>query len=440
MIGMTNTEGTSFSSTDALLRVQAPAGSVVTMTRGGTTKIDNGHENKNDSEIYDYYFVIHQSQFSSTNEWTVMATLGEEMTSDTIIINASDEYNMSLYYRIPLEYKEIEYIENIGSSYINTLIKPSEVKTGSCTFMPISPTAYAYVFGASSGSSNTEVASAIGCQAGTSNLHGFWYCANQFTASLSTTSVKYIISFDLTSGSMNFTYNGVQLQQSISTGSPTSTYPFYLFGFNYSGTNGSGNVFKGRIYSFILYGNNGNVLCDLRPCYRKSDSVVGMWDIVSKQFLINSGSGTFVAGPNYAGVDRRYFYLNGESYDSLTGGYTLAQAEGTLTTLTVDSLQLMALVSGTNGTERWAATVNTVDLTKFSTLTFYCYNNSSGNHPRIGIASTRGGTPIASATLAQSGGLQYSIVDISNITGSYYIEFSNLASNNGTYINLIFAD
>lgn len=40
----------------------------------------------------------------------------------------------------------------------------------------------------------------------------------------------------------------------------------------------------------------GTLIRDLYPCYRKSDNVVGMYDIVNDQFYTNAGSGTFQKG------------------------------------------------------------------------------------------------------------------------------------------------
>lgn len=85
-------------STDALLRVQAPAGSTVTITKGSTTKTDQGHENADDSTIYDYYFIIHQSQFDSTTPWTVTATLNTQTASATVLISENAEYDLELSY------------------------------------------------------------------------------------------------------------------------------------------------------------------------------------------------------------------------------------------------------------------------------------------------------------------------------------------------------
>ena len=103
MKGRTNTGGGSgLQDTDAVLRVQAPAGSVVTITKGGATKTDAGHVNISDSSVYDYYFIIHQSQFDSVNPWTVTATLNGQTASGTIIINLADEYDILLAYELHL--------------------------------------------------------------------------------------------------------------------------------------------------------------------------------------------------------------------------------------------------------------------------------------------------------------------------------------------------
>lgn len=100
MIGRVNAGGGgSLQATDAILRVIAPAGSTVTISKGGVTKSDLGHENAADTSLYDYYFIVHQSQFDSVNPWTVTATLGTDTASDTIIINSADEYDVELSFR-----------------------------------------------------------------------------------------------------------------------------------------------------------------------------------------------------------------------------------------------------------------------------------------------------------------------------------------------------
>lgn len=82
--------------TDAILRVQATAGATVTITKGSVTKTDLGHENADDNTVYDYYFIIHASQFDSVNPWTVTATLGGSSVSATVVVDSANEYDVVL--------------------------------------------------------------------------------------------------------------------------------------------------------------------------------------------------------------------------------------------------------------------------------------------------------------------------------------------------------
>ena len=72
------------------------------------------------------------------------------------------------------------------------------------------------------------------------------------------------------------------------------TNNLYLFAQNYNGSPRFGNIRQVR--SFQYYDKNDTLICDLIPCYRKSDGVIGMYDIVRKIFLTNAGSGSFTKG------------------------------------------------------------------------------------------------------------------------------------------------
>lgn len=108
-INMVGGGGSSLQATDAVLRVQAPAGSTVTITKGGTTKTGIGFVNSADNSVYDYYFIIKQSEFNST-AWTITGTLsGQGSASTTIVINASKEYYAELSYKL--------WLYNAGNEY-----------------------------------------------------------------------------------------------------------------------------------------------------------------------------------------------------------------------------------------------------------------------------------------------------------------------------------
>ena len=74
----------------------------------------------------------------------------------------------------------------------------------------------------------------------------------------------------------------------------TMTRNLYLFAQNYN----TAARFAGQysFKSFQYYDKNNTLICDLIPCYRKSDGVIGMYDIVRKIFLTNAGSGSFTKG------------------------------------------------------------------------------------------------------------------------------------------------
>ena len=53
--------------------------------------------------------------------------------------------------------------------------------------------------------------------------------------------------------------------------------------------------FKARIYNFI-YSSDGNKLVELIPCKRKSDGVIGMYDLVGRKFYTSPNGVAFTGG------------------------------------------------------------------------------------------------------------------------------------------------
>ena len=88
-----------------------------------------------------------------------------------------------------------------------------------------------------------------------------------------------------TTGSINKSTNNV---------ATTMTSNLYLFAQNYNGSARYGAYRK--ISYFQYYDKNDTLICDLVPCYRKSDNTIGMYDIVRKTFLTKKGSGSFTKG------------------------------------------------------------------------------------------------------------------------------------------------
>lgn len=68
----------------------------------------------------------------------------------------------------------------------------------------------------------------------------------------------------------------------------TMTNHLYLMSQNYNGAARFSGV--ARFSYFRYYDKTDTLICDLVPCYRKVDVVIGMYDLVRKLFLVDSGN------------------------------------------------------------------------------------------------------------------------------------------------------
>lgn len=292
MLGRTNANGGGgggLSNTDAVLSVTAPTGSTITATKNGIS-ITPTIWTRNADNTQDYaLFIIAPSMFDSS-AWTVTATLSGDTASSTIVINSADEYDVELSFRLPNIYQEVLYLENTGSSYIQTAVTPNNIASGSMSFAITATGSYIAIWGEDGGSAGN--ATSYELSAGTSE-RGFWYCGTRTTFSTFATGTRYDFSWQTASGTQSYDLNGTTYSGTKAS-TPSSSLAIALFCVNRSGS--AANASKSQIYSFTAYGFNNAPVLELIPCYRKSDSVAGMWDRVSKTFLTNAGSGTFTVG------------------------------------------------------------------------------------------------------------------------------------------------
>lgn len=274
--------------TDAVLRVQAPAGAIVTISKGTTTKSDAGHENADDSSVYDYYFIIHQSQFDSVDPWTAVASLNGKTASKTIIINIADEYDLVLDELLSTTYQRVEYLQSSGTQAINTGVYYSDHIEIDVDFMWTALThdtdiigaeggnAYAIVFNVYDNNKNRLI---VGTTTGTSTSGQSYATNTRYYGQLYTETHTWLYI-----NGEQWNYDG---------DSVTSNYPLGLFCRNANGT--LSNKASCRIYSCKIT-KSGTLERNFIPCYRKADTVAGMYDIVHDVFYTNQGSGTFVVG------------------------------------------------------------------------------------------------------------------------------------------------
>lgn len=101
-----------------------------------------------------------------------------------------------------------------------------------------------------------------------------------------------------TSGTTSVTFSGTTSTSSASTAGSNYTGSGLLLGRLSTSSTSSSYRGYGLYGRFTAYNSSNTVLCDLYPCYRKSDNVVGMYDVVSEQFLPPTNNASFSAGPN----------------------------------------------------------------------------------------------------------------------------------------------
>ena len=182
---------------------------------------------------------------------------------------------------LPDGYKKLEYIENIGSSYIDTEYKPNNTTHIIADIeMSVSTEEKSYYyFGSRGGGSfytystyNNYIESRYGSGTPlqTSSLGG-----------------RYVVERDgnktIIASQKTLTHTETEFQ---------SEYNMYLFTINNGGTPYSGST--GKLYAFIIYDNDILVRYYI-PC--EYNNVVGLYDAVSERFFTDKTGAGFKAGP-----------------------------------------------------------------------------------------------------------------------------------------------
>lgn len=281
---------------DAILLVTAPASSVVTMTKGADTRVPTMWVSASGPSWETALFVVEAADFGST-PWAVTAMDGSLTYSKEIVIDGNKEYSLDLN-RVPFEFQEVEYLTSTDSStqHIDIGITPYQVHGGTFGYMvtSTSPAAWGYVWGAGTNGSTTNASGSLGLGCGSSS-RGLNYGSTILNGGGYTSGIKYTGSFSCSNGAQSLTVNGSTVS-SAGTQTPTDQRNIVIFGF-LTNTSVQSSRFQGNIYYLTFTDENGDLLRDLVPCYRKADSVAGMWDRVSETFMSPTG-GALTPGPD----------------------------------------------------------------------------------------------------------------------------------------------
>ena len=196
--------------------------------------------------------------------------------------------------RIPVEYQEVEYLESSGTQWINTGVSVRVIANAQTTwrlrFSPVTMDRTRIICGANTDEKQVPLMN-------DGRIRKDW-AVSQRTYFSKSISVDSIYSIEQSNGyfSLEYSDGDIESEEITKTGS-LQDMPFGLFAkiTNSEGTSvETTTIAPVKIYGFIAVGDSK--ICELIPCYRKSDSEPGMYDTVTKQFFTNQGTGTFIVG------------------------------------------------------------------------------------------------------------------------------------------------
>lgn len=199
------------------------------------------------------------------------------------------EYNANAI--IPSEYQQLAYLRSTGTQYIDTGIKPSGNDRISMTaqFTSINTTGSDTAFGVrDSINVNAFAFGAVGVDGG---FFEITYGTNGFTSggTMVSDTVRHNFAIDAGKG-----YVDNEVCNDYTTRTFNCNYNVYVFARNQGGAMQEGTGSNIKVYGYRHY-KNGTLAAHLVPCKRKSDNVLGMYDLVSNTFLTNAGTGEFSA-------------------------------------------------------------------------------------------------------------------------------------------------
>lgn len=189
--------------------------------------------------------------------------------------------------RLPDEYQEVEYIESTGTQYINTGFKPNQDSRIDVEWFK-SRNHDGFLCGERTAYSSPDT---FDINVGTTTQVYLQFNKYSYpTGFQSYISTKYISSLSKDGGYMD----GVKLVSFPDYDNFVADYNIFLFGLNQGGAVEQ-RTFFGGIYSCQIYDSN-TLVRDFVPCYRKSDGVIGLYDLANDVFYTNAGSGSFLKG------------------------------------------------------------------------------------------------------------------------------------------------
>lgn len=258
--------------------------------------------------LKDYLVVTAHYDDSSTatvasTDYTLSGTLAEGTSTITVSYSGkTDTFTVTVTALVPSEYQRVEYLQSTGDEYIDTGIYGNLETSVEVDMQRLSPVSdMKRFFGSRVNTYNSGVF--IGSTGQSESVRGV-YCqmSNGEIRLPKWTTDRVFIKLDKTGSYVDGTrYNTWWVSSSSSTTedrTTTFTTPNTLIIFNAKQNGSLGSGMQARLFGIIIK-DGTEIVFNGQPCYRKSDSIPGLFDVVSQTFFTNeSGSGAFTVGGN----------------------------------------------------------------------------------------------------------------------------------------------
>ena len=216
---------------------------------------------------------------------------------------------------VPQGYTEVEYIENTGTSYINTNFTPNQDTRLLADIQVVTYNSYGRLFGAG----NHDIANSISCDYGSngSPFEVSWGGIAGWT--------QYASEANYNKRTYDWNKNYLYVDGNLIGSSTYTTFTCQnklgIFNVLENGdvpTSNTGRYFYGRVYNFKIY-NNSLLVRDFVPVKRNSDNKYGMYDIVNDVFYVSPNNANFIGGAETGTTEYpKYYEEKSEPLDNLT--------------------------------------------------------------------------------------------------------------------------
>ena len=194
--------------------------------------------------------------------------------------------------RLPDAYQEVAYLQSSGTQYINTGLAGSAFTSSAKVESKVRFTSVGSDQTITGATDDQSYNSALVVKTNATQFHIASEDHDAYGGSPKANTDYTLVANFVKSGTCTLSVNGTQVASGSFSGGVTSK-SIYAFAKNMNNT--IEQYLKGRIY-YLKITINGSLKRNFVPCYRKSDSVAGFYDLVGGAFYTNKGSGTFTVG------------------------------------------------------------------------------------------------------------------------------------------------